>query len=264
MDTNTKISNRITQLFDKRKENILNIYFTAGFPGLNDTVTIVKALEKSGADMIEIGMPFSDPLADGPTIQQSNEFALENGMSLKILFKQLKDIRKEVDVPILLMGYLNPVLQYGVENFCKDANEIGIDGVILPDLPIDEYNELYRNIFESNNLSNVFLVTPNTSAERLLKIDESSNGFIYVVSTESTTGNTKDIMQAESYFKKIKSAGLSNPTMIGFNINDQRSFDFACQYANGAIIGSAFIKALKGSNDLGKTIESFVASIKKK
>lgn len=263
MDTKTKISNRITQLFEEKKEKVLNIYFTAGFPGLNDTGLIVKALEKAGADMIEIGMPFSDPLADGPTIQQSNEIALENGMSLKKLFAQLKDIRKEVKVPILLMGYLNPVMQYGIEKFCKDAHDTGIDGMILPDLPIDEYNELYRDIFESNNLSNVFLVTPNTSPERLRKIDESSHGFIYIVSTESTTGNTKDISQAEGYFKKIKDAKLNNPTMIGFNINDHKSFDFACQYANGAIIGSAFIKALKEGKDLVKTTESFVASIKK-
>ena len=241
----------------------MNIYFTAGFPHLDDTAAIAKALEKSGADMIEIGMPFSDPLADGPTIQHSNEVALENGMTLKKLFEQLKEIRKEVKIPILLMGYLNPVIQYGVENFCKDAQETGIDGVILPDLPIDEYNEFYREIFEASNLSHVFLVTPNTSAERLKIIDQSSHGFIYIVSTESTTGNTKDITQAEGYFKKIQSAQLQNPTMIGFNINDHRSFNFACQYAQGAIIGSAFIKALKEAKDLGKTIESFVASIKK-
>lgn len=263
MDTKVKVSNRITELFGKKKEGVLNIYFTAGFPQLNDTVKIIKALERSGADMIEIGMPFSDPLADGPTIQQSNDVALENGMSIKKLFEQLRGIRKEVNIPILLMGYLNPVMQYGVENFCKEASAIGIDGVILPDLPMDEYNEFYRDIFEANNLSNVFLVTPNTSDLRLAKIDEYTNGFIYVVSTESTTGNSKDVTQAEGYFKKIKDAGLVNPTMIGFNINDRKSFDFACKYANGAIIGSAFIKAIRESNDLDKTIESFVASIKK-
>jgi tryptophan synthase alpha chain len=263
METKTKISNRITQLFQSKKEKIVNIYFTAGFPKLNDTVSIIKALEKSGADMIEIGMPFSDPLADGPTIQQSNEAALINGMSIKKLFEQIKDIRKEVKIPLLLMGYLNPVMQYGMEDFCKKANEIGIDGIILPDLPIDEYNERYKDLFASYNLSNVFLVTPNTSDERLKMIDKSTQGFIYIVSTDSTTGNTKDITQAEKYFKKIKSAGLNNPTMIGFNINDHKSFTFASQYANGAIIGSAFIKALKQDGELSKTIETFVASIKK-
>jgi tryptophan synthase alpha chain len=263
MDTKIKVSNRITQLFEKKKENVLNIYFTAGFPKLEDTVTIIKALEKAGADMIEIGMPFSDPLADGPTIQHSNEVALDNGMSLKKLFSQIKDIRKEVKIPILLMGYINPVMQFGIENFCRVANEVGVDGVILPDLPIDEYQQDYKEIFDANNLSNVFLVTPNTSPARLKKIDELSNGFIYVVSTESTTGNTKDISQAEGYFKKIKDAKLQNPTMIGFNINDHKSFDFACKYANGAIIGSAFIKALQQAGDLEKNVENFVGSIRK-
>jgi len=263
METKIKITNRITQLFQNKKEKVLNIYFTAGFPELNDTVSIIKALEKAGVDMIEIGMPFSDPLADGPTIQQSNETALNNGMSIRKLFEQIKDIRKEVKIPLLLMGYINPVMQYGIEDFCKKANEIGIDGIILPDLPMDEYNERYKDLFESYNLSNIFLVTPNTSDERLKMIDKSSQGFIYIVSTDSTTGNTKDITQAEKYFKKIKSAGLNNPTMIGFNINDNKSFNFASQYANGAIIGSAFIKALSQDGDLSQKIQGFVASIKK-
>jgi tryptophan synthase alpha chain len=262
MNTKTKINNRITELFENKESGVLNIYFTAGFPSLDDTVTIIKSLEKAGADIVEIGMPFSDPLADGPTIQQSNDTALKNGMSMKKLFDQLKDIRKEVKIPLLLMGYLNPVMQYGVENFCKKANELGIDGIILPDLPIDEYIESYKDVFESYNLSNIFLVTPNTSAERLKKIDKNSQGFIYVVSTDSTTGNTKDITQAEEYFKKIKSSNLNNPTLIGFNIHDNKSFHFAGNYANGGIIGSAFIKAIKDSRELPKTIEAFVSSIK--
>jgi len=263
MTTKTKIKNRLTELFKIRKNNLLNIYFTAGFPKLNDTVTIIKALEASGADMIEIGMPFSDPLADGPTIQQSNEAALKNGMTIKILFEQIKDIRKQVKIPILLMGYMNPVLQYGIEDFCKKCNEIGIDGLIIPDLPLQEYNEMYREIFEVNNLSNVFLITPHTSTSRLKLIDESSEGFIYIVSTDSTTGNTKSINEAEHYFKRIKDENLSNPTMIGFNIRDNASFRFACSYSHGAIIGSAFIKMIKDSKDLEKDIKSFVSSIKK-
>jgi tryptophan synthase alpha chain len=259
----TKIKNRLTELFSTKKNNLLNIYFTAGFPKLDDTVTIIKALEAAGADMIEIGMPFSDPLADGPIIQQSNEAALKNGMTVKILFEQIKNIRKEIKIPILLMGYLNPVLQYGIEDFCKKCNESGIDGLILPDLPIQEYNEMYRELFEANNLSNIFLVTPHTSVSRLKLIDESSQGFIYVVSTDSTTGNTKNITDAELYFKRIKDENLSNPVMIGFNIRDNASFRFACTYSNGAIIGSAFIKMIKDSNNLEKDIRSFVSGIKK-
>jgi tryptophan synthase alpha chain len=263
MTTKTKIKNRLTELFKVRKNNLLNIYFTAGFPKLNDTVTIIKALEAAGADIIEIGMPFSDPLADGPTIQQSNEAALKNGMTIKILFDQIKDIRKEVKIPILLMGYVNPVLQYGIEDFCKRCHEIGIDGLIIPDLPLQEYNEMYRELFEANNLSNVFLVTPHTSVSRLKLIDESSEGFIYIVSTDSTTGNTKNINEAEHYFKRIKDENLSNPTMIGFNIRDNASFRFACNYSSGAIIGSAFIKVIKDSKDLEKDIKTFVSVIKK-
>lgn len=262
METKTQVSNRITNLFKTKRENILNIYFTAGFPELNDTLTILKALEKSGADIVEIGMPFSDPLADGPTIQESSEIALHNGMTMKVLFEQLKDIRKEVKVPILLMGYLNPVMQFGVENFCKKAGEIGIDGIILPDLPIEEYNEQYRDVFEANNLSNIFLVTPNTSDARMKLIDESSDGFIYVVSSDSTTGNSKDVTNAEAYFKKIQDKKLKNPTLIGFNIHDHKSFSFASKYANGAIIGSAFIKAIRNADKLEETVSNFVSSVK--
>ena len=263
METKIKVNNRITQLFQQKKSGVLNIYFTAGFPKLEDTVQIIRSLEAAGADMVEIGMPFSDPLADGPTIQQSNEASLKNGMNMRKLFEQLEGIRKEVKIPLLLMGYLNPVMQYGVENFCRKANELGIDGVILPDLPIEEYIETYKGLFESCNLSNVFLVTPNTSAERLKKIDQNSSGFIYIVSTDSTTGNTKDITKAEDYFKKIQSSKVNNPALIGFNINDHKSFSFACNYANGAIIGSAFIKALKEAKELKGSISDFVSSVKK-
>jgi tryptophan synthase alpha chain len=263
MTSSTKIKNRLTELFQNKKNNLLNIYFTAGFPNLNDTVTIIKALEAGGTDMIEIGIPFSDPLADGPTIQQSNDIALKNGMSIRLLFEQIRDIRKDVKIPILLMGYLNPVLQYGIEDFCVKCREVGIDGLIIPDLPLQEYNEMYRGIFEANHLSNVFLVTPHTSVSRLKLIDESSQGFIYIVSTDSTTGNTKSINDAEHYFKRIKDEKLNNPTMIGFNIRDNASFRFACMYCNGAIIGSAFIKMIKDSKDLIKDIKAFVATVKK-
>ena len=263
MQAKTKIKNRLSELFEKKESGLLNIYFTAGFPQLNDTVPILKALQSAKVDMIEIGMPFSDPLADGPTIQESGEIALKNGMSLKVLLEQLKDIRQSVNVPILLMGYINPVLQFGVEKFCKKISEIGIDGLIIPDLPFQEYNEKYAALFETYNLSNIFLVTPNTTASRMELIDESANGFIYVVSTSSTTGNTSSISSGQiEYFQRIKNAKLKNPTMIGFNVKDNKSFELACSYANGAIIGSAFIKVLKESKDLEKDIKSIVSGIK--
>ena len=257
------MNNRIIELFQNKKENILNIYFTAGYPKLNDTAKIAALIEKAGADIIEIGMPFSDPLADGPTIQQSGEAALNNGMSVKLLLEQLKDIRKSVSIPICLMGYINPVLQYGIEKFCKEAKEIGIDGLILPDLPYQEYKDQYQNLFEENNLSNIFLVTPQTSETRLKLIDEISNGFIYVVSSNSTTGNaTKGLDSRIEYFERIKNSGLKNPTLIGFNIKDHETFTLASKYANGAIIGSAFIRLLTDSTDLEKDITAYIKSVK--
>lgn len=263
MSTTTVVSNRITQLFEKKKEGVLNIYFTAGYPQLNDTVSIIKALEKSGADMIEIGMPYSDPVADGPVIQQSNQQALENGMSVKTLLTQLKGIRKEVNLPIILMGYINPVLQYGIEEFVKEIHEIGIDGVILPDLPMAEYELFYKDLFEKHQLSNIFLITPNTTEERLRKIDSISSGFVYMVSTNSTTGNeSKSTGDVEEYFQRIQMSGLQNPRLIGFNIKDHATFAQASKYANGAIIGSAFIKVLSQSKNMEKDIQDFVKSIK--
>lgn len=257
------MNNRIIELFKNKGSNILNIYFTAGFPGVNDTVDIIKHLDKAGADLIEIGMPYSDPMADGPTIQESNMKALENGMTLKKLFADIKDIRQHTQIPIMLMGYLNPVMQYGIEKFAKDAAEIGVDGLILPDLPMFEYEHFYKKMFDEHNLSNIFLVTPQTKDDRLDTIDRLSNGFIYVVSTASTTGNASaDMSQTESYFERIKNKGFKNPTLIGFNIKDNESFSRACKYANGAIIGSAFIKMLEKSNDLEKDIHDFVGSIR--
>lgn len=257
------MKNRITDLFESKKENILNIYFTAGFPDLGDTVRVLKALEDTGVDMVEIGMPYSDPTADGPVIQDSSEKAIANGMTIHKLFDQLKDVREHVSIPIVLMGYINPVMQYGLKEFCEKANEIGIDGTILPDLPFDIYSRDYKELFEGNKLSNVFLVTPQTSEERLKELDEISKGFIYVVSTNSTTGNeAKEASDMNDYLGRIKNAGLKNPTLIGFNIKDKPSFLNACNYANGAIIGSAFVRALNESNNLEKDITTFVQKIK--
>lgn len=261
METQTTISNRLTEAFKAKNQDLLNIYFTAGYPKLQDTAEIINHLQDAGVDIIEIGIPFSDPLADGPTIQKSSEVALENGMSMKILFDQLKDIRKTVHVPLVLMGYINPVMQFGIEKFCKKAAEVGIDGIILPDLPYDEYSERYKEIFESYNLSAIFLVTPHTSPERLKAIDQGSQGFLYVVSTDSTTGSTKSILNAADYFNRIRNSSLRNPFMIGFNIHNRQTFVFACQYANGSIIGSAFIKMLSTSNNLKADIHTFVNNI---
>lgn len=255
--------NRIKTLFQEKKNNILSIYFSAGFPKLNDTMSIIEELEKSGTDLIEIGIPFSDPLADGPVIQHSNEIALKNGMSLKLLFEQLKEMRTKTKVPIILMGYLNPVLQFGVENFCKRANEVGVDGIILPDLPMQEYQEFYKATFEKYNLINVFLVTPQTSVERIKLIDENSKGFIYLVSSASTTGvkTNVDVGQV-NYFERLQKMKLKNPTLIGFGISDKKSFLKACNFANGAIVGSAFIKAIENSNDLKNSIQKFIHEIR--
>lgn len=267
--------NAINKLFQDKKKDILSVYFTAGFPKLDDTNTIIHELEKSGVDMIEIGMPFSDPLADGPTIQRSSEIALENGMTIKLLFQQLQNFPARTDepvhsggrngtseIPLVLMGYLNPVLQYGIEKFCKDASSLGISGVIIPDLPLQEYLDEYKIIFEKYNLKNVFLITPQTSEERIRLIDNCSDGFIYMVSSASTTGNKNEIgAEQESYFKRIADMKLKNPTIIGFGIHNHQTFSKACEYANGAIIGSAFIKAIDKSKDLKKDISGFVNGI---
>ncbi len=256
--------NRINQLFKEKKGNVLSIYFTAGYPNLDSTLDIAEALEKAGADFLEIGVPYSDPLADGPVIQNSSQKAIENGMTVKLLFEQLKDLRKRVSIPVLLMGYVNPVLQYGVENFCAKCAEVGVDGLIVPDLPMYEYEELYKDCFEKNNLSNIFLITPTTSDARIQKIDGLSNGFIYLLSTSSTTGKNLAVNnEIESYFARIKGMNLNNPAMIGFGISDNKSFSKASEYANGAIVGSAFVKLLGEENYLEK-IPEFISSLKGK
>lgn len=257
------MKNRINQLFEQKDRNVLSVYFTAGYPNLEDTVPIIELLEQNGVDLIEIGMPFSDPTADGPTIQQSSDVALKNGMSLEVLFQQLKGIRKKVQIPLILMGYINPVLQFGVEKFCKYCHEVGIDGLILPDLPLDEFNQHYRKHFEENNLHNILLITPQTTDERILDIDNQSGGFIYMVSSSATTGAGKKVEDFHiEYFSRVKNLPLKNPRLIGFGISDKATFNNACQFAHGAIIGSAFVKALQQPDTLNSNIGNFVKSIK--
>ncbi|MEY8847485.1 tryptophan synthase subunit alpha [Psychroserpens sp. XS_ASV72] len=242
----------------KEDKKLLSIYFSAGFPNLDDTVSIIENLEKSGVDMIEIGLPFSDPLADGPTIQQSSTQALKNGMTTEILFEQLKDIRNTVSIPLIIMGYFNPILQYGVEAFCAKCEDIGIDGLIIPDLPVDVYHNNYKTIFDKHNLINVLLITPQTSEERIRYIDEISNGFIYMVSTASVTGSQSGFGKPQlDYFKRIADMNLKNPQIVGFGISNHDTFTQATTYSKGAIIGSAFIKFLKNNplEDISKFID---------
>jgi tryptophan synthase alpha chain len=254
--------NRLNKLFESKKDNLLSIYFTAGYPELNTTVAIAEALEQAGVDFLEIGFPYSDPVADGPTIQHSSERALENGMNLNQLFEELKDLRKRVSLPILLMGYFNPMVQYGIERFCKKAVEVGVDGVIVPDLPMYEYETLYSRYFIDNGLSNIFLVTPQTSEERIRKIDGLSNSFIYLLSSSSITGKNLQVSNAiEDYYKRIKAMQLKNPAIIGFGISNNETFKKACEYAKGAIVGSAFVKFLGEENYLER-IPEFIKSIK--
>lgn len=252
--------NRIQEKLRENKK-LLSIYFTAGYPSLKDTVPIMESLEKSGVDMVEIGLPFSDPLADGPTIQSSSTRALSNGMSSEVLFSQLKNIRESVNIPLIIMGYFNPILQYGVKDFCKKCQETGIDGLIVPDLPVDVYNERYKTIFEQYGLANIFLITPQTPEKRIRFIDSVSNGFIYMVSTASTTGVKHGFGDTQmKYFKRIDKMGLNNPQIIGFGISDKNSFEQATKYAKGAIIGSAFIKHLEREGL--KNIDDFVKNIR--
>jgi tryptophan synthase alpha chain len=259
---NTTPMNRLNQLFATKKENLLSIYFTAGYPELNTTVAIAEALEKAGADFLEIGFPYSDPVADGPTIQHSSQTALDKGMNLNKLFEELKELRQRVNIPVLLMGYVNPIVQFGVERFCKQAAAVGVDGIIVPDLPMYEYEMLYANYFEDNNLSNIFLVTPQTSEDRIRKIDELSSSFIYLLSSSSITGGSLKLTdRIEGYYNRVKAMELKNPAIIGFGISDHQSFSKACEYANGAIVGSAFVKLLAEENYMEK-IPAFIKGIK--
>jgi len=253
--------NLFQKLFSGKNKNILSIYFTAGFPELNDTNVVLKALEKYGADMIEIGMPYSDPLADGPVIQNSDMRALKNGMTIKLLFDQLKSINEKINVPLILMGYLNPVLQYGFEKFCIDARATGISGIILPDLPITEFENDYQEILIQNNLDFIFLITPETSEERIRKIDDISRAFIYAVSSSSITGRDQDMSAQKAYFDRIKNMNLKNKVLIGFGIKDHETFTAASKYASGAIIGTAYIKAIENGDNIDKETQRFLNSI---
>ncbi|MEO5977992.1 MAG: tryptophan synthase subunit alpha [Chryseolinea sp.] len=257
------MKNRITDLFAKKNEPLLSVYYTAGFPTLHSTKIIAESLEQAGANIIEIGIPYSDPIADGPTIQDSNKIALENGINLSMILEQVKELRKTVTLPIILMGYVNPVIQYGIEKFAKDASSAGVDGVILPDLPMDAYLREYKKLFESMNISNAFLISPTTSDERIRKIDSETEGFIYAVSASSTTGAKGEFAKEQiEYFKKLKSLKLKNPYLIGFGISNHDTFSTASKYSAGAIVGSAFINVLKTSKDLKTDITAFVKSLK--
>ena len=254
--------NRIHYLFNTKKERVLSIYFTAGFPKLEDTLPTMEAIQAGGADIIEIGIPYSDPIADGPTIQDSNLIALENGMSLKKLFDQLVGFRAKINVPVVLMGYLNPIMQFGMEEFCKKCKEVGIDGLILPDLPMQQYLEDYKTLFDSYGLVNTFLISPATSEKRIREIDSHTNGFIYMVSSNSITGAKTGISEEQiTYFERVQAMNLKNPRLIGFGISDAESFSTASNYGNGAIIGSAFIKTVKNSSNLDADIQQYIQSV---
>ena len=253
--------NRITELFKKKQSNVLNVYCTSGYPQLNSTFEVMKALQENGADIIELGVPYSDPLADGPVIQASSTKAIANGMTIKKLFEQLKDFRQTITVPVILMGNMNPVLQYGFEKFCADAVAVGIDGLILPDLPEYEFEVKYGAIIKKNGLDFIFLVTPETSEERIRKLDSLSSGFLYAVSSSSITGKDKDFSEVENYLKRLKEMNLINPVLVGFGIKDKGSFTAACKHTNGAIIGTAYIKALENSEDVNAATKSFLSSI---
>ena len=252
---------RIVNTLQQQATKVLNVYCTAGFPQLNSTIEVMKALQQNGASIIELGMPYSDPLADGPVIQHSGSVALSNGMTIAKLFEQLKDFRKEISIPVILMGYMNPVLQYGFEKFCADAAEVGIDGLILPDLPEFEFETEYGAIIKKHNLDFIFLVTPETSEERIRKLDSLSSGFLYAVSSSSTTGSDKKTANTDDYLRKLRNLKLKNPVLVGFGISSKQSFDAVCQLADGAIIGSAYIKALENSTNVNAATKSFLSSI---
>ena len=255
--------NRINHLFSSKEKDLLSIYFCAGHPTLEGTAEVIKTLEDNGVKMVEIGIPFSDPMADGVVIQNAATQALRNGMSLKVLFEQLKDIRKTVTIPLVLMGYLNPIMQFGFEHFCKQCTECGVDGMIIPDLPFKDYQEHYRIIAERYNLRIIMLITPETSEERVREIDEHTDGFIYMVSSASTTGAQQDFdVQKRNYFKRIEEMKLRNPRMVGFGISNKATFKAACEHASGAIIGSRFVTLLEEEKDPEQAITSLLNGLK--
>lgn len=252
------MKNRINNILEK-KNNILSIYFTAGFPELNDTRKVLKAIEDNGADLVEIGVPFSDPIADGPTIQASNTHALENGMSVKLLFDQLEGVRDEISIPLIMMSSFNPIVQYGFEKFCQDCQRIGIDGLIIPDLPVEEYISDYKSIVEKYELRNIILVTPASTDERIRLVDEHTDGFIYMVSSSATTGENKNFeADFAAFANRLGAMHLKNPLVTGFGIKDRKSFDQVCQFSKGGIIGSAFVKAVGQPGNVVKNTANFL------
>ncbi len=255
---------RLQTLFSTKKNNILSVYFTAGYPQKNSTVEVIKTLSDNGVDLIEIGIPFSDPMADGPVIQHSSQVALANGMSQAVLFDQLKEIRKVTNIPLLFMGYINTAMQYGFENLCEKAVEIGIDGFIIPDLPLEEYRTLYKATVEKYGLKFILLITPETSEERVREIDAISSGFVYMVSSASTTGAQQSFNQSmQEYFKRIADMKLKNPTLVGFGVSNKETFDAACAHSNGAIIGSAFVRALGETNTISEAVKKLLDDLRK-
>jgi len=255
--------NRINELFEQKKSKILSIYCTAGYPHLESTIPVMKALQDNGVDMIELGMPYSDPLADGPVIQAASSKAIANGMTLEKLFEQLRGFRHQIYVPVILMGYMNPVLQYGFEKFCQHAAALPIDGFIIPDLPVKEFETEFGPIIKKYGIDFIFLVTPETPEDRVRKLDSLSTGFLYAVSSSSITGKDKDFTAVENYLKRLKEMKLKNPLIVGFGIKDKKTFESASSYANGAIVGTAFIKALENATDINEATTKFIQSISK-
>ncbi|MCD7978802.1 MAG: tryptophan synthase subunit alpha [Tannerellaceae bacterium] len=255
--------NRIPQLFKTKKDGILSVYFTAGFPQLDDTISVLKALEKKGIDMVEIGIPFSDPMADGPVIQEASTQALRNGMSLKKLFEQLKDVRKEVKIPIILMGYLNPIMQFGFEDFCKKCVEVGVDGMIIPDLPFGDYMSDFKPLTDKYDLRTIMLITPETTDERIRLIDDNTDGFIYMVSSAAITGTQQSFNeQKQAYFRRINAMGLKNPRLVGFGISNKETFEAASSNSSGVIIGSKFVQLLNSEPTPEQAIDQLLEALK--
>lgn len=257
--------NRINELFSKKEKDLLSIYFCAGYPQPQNVASTVKSLQANGVNMVEIGIPFSDPMADGPVIQNAATQSLRNGTTLQGIFNQLKDIRKDVTIPLVLMGYLNPIIQYGFQNFCKSCKECGVDGVIIPDLPYQEYMDEYKTIADEYDIKVIMLITPETSEERIRLIDEHTDGFIYMVSSAAITGTQKEFDQKkQDYFKRINDMSLRNPRMIGFGISNRQTFQAACSNAAGAIIGSKFVTLLdKNNGDSDKAIKELIDDLKR-
>jgi tryptophan synthase alpha chain len=253
---------RIKKLLETKKDHLLNVYCTAGYPELGSTLTVMEALQENGVDLIELGMPYSDPLADGPVIQASGAKAIANGMTIAKLFEQLKGFRDRIHIPVILMGYMNPVLQYGFEKFCANAKAAGIDGLILPDLPVYEYETQYGAIIQRHGLDFIFLVTPETSDDRVKKLDALSTGFLYAVSSSSTTGKDKNMQDVSAYLQRLRSLGLKNSVIVGFGIKDKDTFEAACRFANGAIIGTAYIKALENSDNVATSTKQFLKTVR--